>query len=105
MGQLSLWCLDVSDRQPEKKQEANMRWLFANPNDNREQKERQQIIARIEAWWRAFADKKDSLTALFTRKARWDLPAWMEANLQAIHPSIMWEFGPAVRTKGHRLVI
>ncbi|CAN5578565.1 hypothetical protein BH10PLA2_BH10PLA2_38570 [soil metagenome] len=82
-----------------------MRWQFANPNDRRETQERQQILQRIDAWWRAFAAKKDSLTALFSRKARWDLPAWMEENLQAIHPSIMWEYGPAVRTKGHRLVL
>jgi hypothetical protein len=29
----------------------------------------------------------------------------MEKNLQGIHPDLMWEFGPAVKMDGHRLVI
>ena len=29
----------------------------------------------------------------------------MEDTLQAIHPSLMWEYGNAVRGPGHRLVI
>ncbi len=82
-----------------------MRWQFSDPTNRGELQERQMLLGRIEAWWKAFAEKKDALAALFSRKARWDLPSWMETHLQAIHPSIMWEFGPAIRAAGHRLVI
>jgi hypothetical protein len=82
-----------------------MRWRFADPNNQAEAESRREVISQIESWWDAFAGKTEALSGLFSRKARWDLPAWMEANLQVIHPSLMWEFGPAVRERGHRLVI
>lgn len=39
------------------------------------------------------------------RKARWDLPRWMDDHLHPIHPKIMWEYGPAVSGDGHRFVL
>ena len=60
---------------------------------------------RIDAWWAAFQAKAADLDALFSRQAEWDLPGWMQENLQPIHPHLMWEFGPAVEGPGHRLVI
>jgi hypothetical protein len=41
----------------------------------------------------------------FISARKWDLPAWMERHLQAIHPHLMWEYGQALTGKGHRLVI
>lgn len=60
---------------------------------------------QIDAWWTAFRAKAEDIDALFSRRAQWDLPAWMQEHLQGIHPHLMWEFGPAVRGPGHRLVI
>lgn len=81
-----------------------MRWIYFNDNPD-EAAEREAIVAKIDAWWRAFESKVDDLRALFKRKANWDLPQWMADHLHSIHPQIMWEYGPAVRGDGHRLVL
>lgn len=81
-----------------------MRWIYFNDNPQ-EAAEREAIVAKIDAWWRAFEGKVDDLRAHFKGKARWDLPQWMDDNLHPIHPKIMWEYGPAVRVDGHRLVL
>ncbi len=59
----------------------------------------------IDAWWSAFEAKSPDIDALFSRKEEWDLVEWMQEHLGQIHPQLMWEFGPAVHTEGHRLVI
>lgn len=59
----------------------------------------------ISVWWSAFQSKRNDISAFFHRDQSWDLEQWMSANLQAIHPHLMWEFGPAVHGAGHRLVI
>ncbi len=61
----------------------------------------------IDVWWNAFQAKSADIGAMFSQKTAkdWDLPQWMQENLEQIHPQLMWEFGPAVHTKGHRLVI
>jgi hypothetical protein len=58
----------------------------------------------MDRWWAEFESKTKALDDLFNRRAKWDLPAWMHAHLNAIHPKLMWEFGPGVGG-GHRLVI
>jgi hypothetical protein len=82
-----------------------MRWQFIDPNNRSEAAERAAVTARIDSWWREFQAKTGDLAALFSRKAKWDLPEWMAQHLSAIHPNLMWEFGPAARNGGHRLVI
>lgn len=82
-----------------------MRWRFVDLKNQTEAAERKAIIAKIEAWWREFQARTGDLAALFSRESEWDLPEWMNEHLQAIHPELMWEFGPAVNTNGHRLVI
>src|SRR5689334_10037199 len=80
-----------------------MRWLFPDLNDSEEAAQVRQTMQAIEHWWQVFAAKAGDFDKLLRRSA--DLTQFMEETLQAIHPSLMWEFGPAVRTKGHRLVI
>jgi hypothetical protein len=63
------------------------------------------MIERIDDWWKEFATKTNDLTALFSQQTKWDLPEWMQQHLSSIHPELMWEYGPAVNGKGHRLVI
>ena len=82
-----------------------MRWLFADPDNPDEMAYRQRTLAAIDAWWRAFQSKATDLDALFSNRSNWDLPQWMIDHLGAIHPRIMWEYGPAKRQEGHRLVI
>ena len=66
-----------------------------------------EAVNPIDTWWTAFEAKSDDIDALFSRRtsAEWDLAEWMQENLQQVHPQLMWEFGRAIHTKGHRLVI
>jgi hypothetical protein len=81
-----------------------VRWLYYN-EDPAESAEREAVTARIDAWWRAFEGQVDRLRSLFKQETRWDLPRWMDDHFHPIHPRVMWEYGPAVRGKGHRLVL
>ncbi len=81
-----------------------MRWEFIDPELESETRERAALIAAIDRWWEAFAAKAGELEDLFRGRSRWDLPAFMNEHLHAIHERLMWEFGPGVEG-GHRLVI
>src|SRR5690349_1025267 len=81
-----------------------MRWIFCEPNDF-DYADKVEAQQRIAQWWQAFAARKDELLAMFRRQAADGLPDWMASTLQAVHPELMWEFGPAVKCEGHRLVI
>jgi hypothetical protein len=82
-----------------------MRWRFIDPKNRPEAVERSVVMGKIESWWREFQGKAKEIVSLFSQKAKWDLPGWMGEHLQAIHPSLMWEYGPRVHGVGHRLVI
>src|SRR5262245_58827372 len=82
-----------------------MRWLFADPSRPEEAAHVRQTLAAIDRWWQAFQAKASDIEALFEGRSDWNLPQFMEDTLQAIHPALMWEFGPAVRQSGNRLVI
>lgn len=82
-----------------------MRWRFADLANCVEAKRYRALVAKIDDWWQEFAGKTDLLRAHFKGQTQWDLPEWMTDHLQAIHPDLMWEFGPAVHGEGHRLVI
>ncbi len=56
-------------------------------------------------WWREFEANASRIDALFKRRDEWNLPDWMHEHLGAVHPALMWEYGPAVKQPGHRLVI
>lgn len=82
-----------------------MRWLYYNKLDSSEAAAHEQTIRQIDAWWREFSRNTERLDALFRQDEQWDLPEWMHENLQSINPEMMWEFGPALNGRGHRLVI
>ncbi len=82
-----------------------MRWKFYTPGERPEEDaQHAAVIARIGAWWEAFAAKAEDLDRLFSDQTEWDLIGWMEQHLQSIDPRLVWEFGPG-STGGHRLVI
>jgi hypothetical protein len=64
-----------------------------------------QLIEKIDAWWAEFAARAKDLRDLFARRTDWDLEGWMHERLQCINKHLMWEFAPAVQTRGLRLVI
>lgn len=82
-----------------------MRWLYADPNNAAEMSYRQETQAAIDGWWRAFQKRAPDIVRVFSRQSEMDLPGWMIEALGAVHPEIMWEYGPALRGAGHRLVI
>lgn len=88
-----------------------MRWRIVDPNNQPEQVERAKIIARIDSWWRQFEKDCNEISDSFSRGAPGKfstsgaLADWMHQNLNPIDANLMWEFGPAIREKGHRLVI
>jgi hypothetical protein len=87
-----------------------MRWKFIDPTNQQEQAERAKIVANIDTWWQQFQSAAAQLDALFSNKPSQfqnsdQLVTWMHRYLHAVHPQLMWEFGPALKTKGHRLVI
>ena len=82
-----------------------MRWLHYNKTRQNEISEHERILSRIDAWWDEFSRNAERLEGLFQHVEDWDLPDWMHRHLQGIQPELMWEYGPAVKVRGHRLVI
>jgi hypothetical protein len=83
------------------------RWRFPDPS---EEAERAAILAKIDAWWRAFAGYADALDAYFESrrledKKQEELVDFMAEHLEAIEDGLCWEYGPALHKEGHRLVI
>jgi hypothetical protein len=79
--------------------------MCADERNPHEVAARAAVMGKIEAWWKAFEAKTGTLDDLFARRAQWDLVGWMREHLKGIDPHLMWEFGPAMRKPGHRVVI
>ena len=82
-----------------------MRWRFIDKNNQAEIAEREILVRKIETWWREFERRAADISAVFKEHGDLDLPTWMNEHLQSIDANLMWEFGPAIRGAGHRLVI
>lgn len=82
-----------------------MRWDYLDPPTPTDREAKARALAAIERWWSEFACSTGRIDACFRREGDLDLAEWMKRWLGAVHPELCWEFGPAVRGKGHRLVI
>lgn len=82
-----------------------MRWLYYNKTRQNEVSEHDRVIQRIDEWWDEFSRNSERLEGLFRKTEDWDLADWMQRHLQGIQPELMWEYGPAIHVRGHRLVI
>jgi hypothetical protein len=85
-----------------------MRWEFQDPEDVAEARQRQPIVEAMDRWWSAFSQRREQLDGAFDKKTRsneFDVEEFTVSHLKAIDESLFWEYGPALRTKGHRLVI
>jgi hypothetical protein len=60
----------------------------------------------IQQWWDTFESNEGKINSYFIGDGHsdFDLPLWVQQNLQVINSDIMWEFGPGLK-KAHRLVI
>ncbi len=79
-----------------------MRWIFAENDEELEAREA--TLARMDAFWRGFAEHTNDFAAVFRQQSDFDLVGWMQTHLGGVDPRIMWEFGPALSGQGHRLV-
>jgi hypothetical protein len=83
-----------------------MRWLFSDPKNAQECRQRQQVLERVDHWWRSFSRQQAAIVKSFQQPhGTFDVPRWMQEHLQAIDERLCWEFGPATTGHGHRLVI
>ena len=84
-----------------------MRWEFPDPSDTGETRERERITAAMDRWWQAFVANKDNLSRAFSKDGQgsFDVAAFTNENLNPIRDGWCWEYGPAIRKKGHRLVV
>jgi len=86
-----------------------MRWKYCFNVDPDEDRARKEIEKRITSFWEGFVRDCEQIgSRIHGYQARenvdW-LVNWMKSHLQAIHPELMWEFGPAVDKDGMFLVI
>lgn len=85
-----------------------MRWLTSRFETPAEATDRNAKIRDIDAWWDAFRGAAPRIVESFDSRSAHpviDLPRWMLDHLGAVDDQLMWEFGPALRGKKHRLVI
>ena len=82
-----------------------MRWKTLDLDDPNHRAQRNAMVERIDSFWEHFARDAGAIRGVFDRTSELDLPQWMATSLGTIDERIMWEFGPAVRGPGHRLVL
>ncbi len=80
-----------------------MRW-FCEETLPEALKDRRHFERCIDEFWKEFAQKIPDIEAHIQNRAQWDLYGWMVQLLDALPEKVQWEFGPAIRIKGRRLV-
>lgn len=63
-----------------------------------------EVHAAISQWWNAFARNAGRLAAYFSEGRGFDVVGFMNEHLGAVDPRLMWEFGPALEGREHRLI-
>jgi len=81
------------------------RWTFTDDLTETEKEVRAEVLKKIDGWWKAFSNNQSKIIDSFKQRSNFNIVKFMNENLQSIHKSLFWEFGPAVNTDGHRLVI
>jgi hypothetical protein len=67
-----------------------LRWRFPHSSEARA---REEILARIDAFWRLFAEKAERLASQVLGRHE-EVAAFMQEHLSPIDPGIAWELGP-----------
>jgi hypothetical protein len=81
-----------------------MRWLCGSTNPQ-EAHAKKHTLSTINDFWQEFSGKVADINEHIHGHSKWDMPSWMSTSLNRIAPNIEWEFGPAINTAGHRLMI
>jgi hypothetical protein len=63
------------------------------PNDSASLQYREATVQKISSFWDEFAARRGQIEAHLAGQSPSDVPAWMNAQLAAIHPRLRWEFG------------
>lgn len=82
-----------------------MRWRFPDANDVPESERRAASLLAIDRFWQQFERSAPEIVKTFSNQADLDIAEFMHRHLSVVDPRLMWEYGPAVRGVGHRLVI
>lgn len=82
-----------------------MRWLYVDPKDLEEHACRQAQLKRIKSWWTEFASNAVQIPEWLQSGACQHLMDWMQCHLMAVDSRLKWEFGPARKGPGYRLVV
>jgi hypothetical protein len=77
-----------------------MRWRFPSHAERAAQGPH---LARMDAWWSAFAEMQGRIVDHFRGRGELDLPSWIRENLDPVDPRIMWEFSGDA--SGHTLAL
>src|SRR5688572_21886856 len=75
-----------------------MPWKYVMPSDAESLRNREATLARIVQFWEEFAQGVRQIEAHVAGAAApspgpFDLAAWMNERVHAIHPRLRWEFG------------
>lgn len=81
------------------------RYTFTNKLLPIEQSVYNTKIHQIEKFWKAFKIQEETICERFENKNDFDLAKFIISNITPISKHIMWEFGPALNSNGHRLVL
>ncbi len=81
------------------------RWVFVDELTQEEREVHEHISLKIDRFWETFAQEQQEIKDVFAGKSSYDIVDFMNQYLNGISDDISWEFGPAVKTKGDRLVI
>jgi hypothetical protein len=82
-----------------------MPWKYVMPNDVASLRHREATLGRIAAFWDAFARRLPEVEARLRGEGDWDLVAWMDEQLAAIHPRLRWEFSGGADDIGGWLLV
>ena len=82
----------------------NKRILFSG-HSQQDKSASDELLQSIDDWWSAFRDNCNEIVSFFEGRSSLVLPEFMHDHLGAVDERLMWEFGPAAKGQGHRLVV
>lgn len=82
-----------------------MPWKYVMPNDVESLRNREATLGRIGAFWDAFTQRLPQIEACLRGEADWDLTAWMDEQVAAIHRRLRWEFSGGLDAAGSGVLL
>jgi hypothetical protein len=82
-----------------------VRWDFIDPPRSEDDHARTSVVDAIERWWEAFHAASAAIDDRFAKGTDFDIVAFMHEHLASVSADLCWEYGPALKKSGHRLVV